>query len=294
MCPVKGALQFRCLSNGYDQSMPMATIMKNSNVVRALLVFVVISTPSMAAIYSATTALNSAAPDSLAFKPLDIIFSGNTRPNHRQRPEGYRGFSGFVREVRSAVKSTGGTRRISQGRSRSFTNFGAEIQTADPTYETSIPIRTGRNSGTEETTEVFVGFSVKQILSAGPPGGKITGERSSNSIGSTTGSAIGLGGASGRRGSSGSGGNFLGGGFLTTGGFFTTSGFGLDLRPLTYPKDLGNEPYVRRQPNDPDINKRLKALRQMVLDLVFHPLVYFSALVVFVLMFMSRFRKPAG
>ena len=68
------------------------------------------------------------------------------------------------------------------------------------------------------------------------------------------------------------------------------SGFGFDLEPLVYPKDLGNGPYHGLNSDDPEVEKSLKALRRMVLDLVFNPFVYFSAMIAAVLMFMARFR----
>jgi len=230
--------------------MPAAAIMKQSNIIRVLLVVMTISSSSTAAIYSATSNLDSAVWDIYALKPSDIIFPGFVQPDLRLRPEGYRGFSGFVREVRGAVQSTGGAPRTQQAQVRSFRESSAGSQTPDATYETSIPIRLGKDSGTGNTAEVFLGFSVKQVLNEIPATGTIAGERPANNVGKNRQQATGLSGASVRGGSLSRRGNWLGGGFLATGDSVWISGFGFDLRPLSYPTYPGNGPYFN--PDSPD------------------------------------------
>ena len=196
-------------------------------------------------------------------------------------------------EVRNAVTSGGGAPNIPQGTTRPLTKIDPEIQTRDPTYEASIPIRTGQTANGEETTEVYVGFSVKQILTEIPAGDAKSRGRASRSAG-VYGSPSTRLAAPVSRGGSLSAGGIHSGGFLSTHNVFTTSGFGLDLRPLAYPNDpndLGNGPYISRESDDPDVAKKLKSLRQMVLNLVFNPVVYFSLMVIFVLMIMARFRR---
>ena len=275
--------------------MATAAIMRKSSVFRALLIFAVMSSPSVAAIYSA--ALNSAASNIYAFKPLDVVFPGFVRSDLSDRPSGYRGFSGFVDEVRNAVKLGGGAPDIPQEATRSLVKIDPEISTRDPTYEESIPIRTGQAAQGEETTEVYLGFSVKQILNEIPAEGANSREHSTRSAGLYGSSSIHLASPVGHRGSLGAVSTIHSGGFLSTQNVFTTSGFGLDLRPLAYPNDpndLGNGPYISRESDDPDVEKKLKSLRQMVLNLVFNPVVYFTLMVIFVIMIMARFRRRSS
>jgi hypothetical protein len=271
--------------------MPTAAIMKDSKIIRALLVFAAISLPYVAVILSAKADVNIAAPDINTYRPLHVIFPGLVQRDLSQRPEGHRGFAGFVQEIRSAVRSTGGAPRATRARDRSFSQISVASQTTDPTYETSIPMRVGNKSRTGETAEVFLGFSVRQILNDGPHAGTITGERRSNKVGNNRNQTNRLSSASIRRGSLSTGRNWFSGGFLSAEGSFTMSGFGLDLQPLRYPNDLGNGPYLSPHATDLENSKGLIALRKMVLDFVFNPFVYFTVLVISVYMFMARFRS---
>ena len=271
--------------------MPIAAIMKKSNIVRALLVFMAISSTSTAAIYSARTGLTSAAPDIFAYKPSDVIFPGFVQRDLRQRPDGYRGFSGFVQEVRVAIQAAGGAPRTVQAGNTSFAENSNQSQTSDTTYESSVPIKMGKNSPAGETTEVYLGVSVTQILSEIPTTGPITGGGPATNIRNNHRQASGLSSTSVRGGSLSSSGNWLSGSFFSTGNSSGLSGFGFDLRPNSYSTDLGNRPYVSRQRSDAKNSKGLKALRTLVLDMFFNPFVYVSILIVAVLMFMARFRS---
>ena len=265
--------------------------MKKSNVVRALLVLIAISSPSTAAMYSGVTGSNSRVTVIYAFKPSDVIFPGFERPEFSQRPEGYRGFSGFLQEIRRAVQSTGGAPRTNRVRDTPLAENSVGSQTTDNIYESSIPIQVRNNSRTGDTTEIYLGISVRQILNPILSTETITGKRPANGVRKNRRQGNGLSLASVRGESGSSESNWLSGSLLSTGNSGGISGFGLNLQPLSYPDDLGNEPYFGPQLTDAENTKGLIALRRIVLDLVFIPFVYFSALIVAALMFMARFRS---
>ena len=266
---------------------------KKSNIVRALLVFLAISPSSKAAIYSPATGPNTGAPVIYAFKPSDVIFPGFVQTDLRQRPDDNRGFSGFVEEVRNAVNSArGGASLTNRAEAASLADRRTGSQSPYATYEASIPIKLEPNSRTGDKKEIYLGVSVKQIVSEIPPAGTAILERSKN--GATENRAWGGGSSSGSvrgRSLSSSSSGWLSGGFLSTGGATGLSGFGFDLQPMSFPADQGNGAYVNTGSGDVEVTKGLKALRRIVLDLVFNPFVYFGGLIVAVFMFMARFRS---
>ncbi|MDA1323222.1 MAG: hypothetical protein O3C34_00610 [Proteobacteria bacterium] len=270
--------------------------MKKSNIVRVLLVLMAMSPSSMAAIYSAVTGPNTGAPAIHAFKPSDVIFPGFIQTDLRQRPEDNRGFSGFLEEVRNAVNSTrGGASLTDRAEDASLANRRRDKgQSRNATYESSTPIKLEPNSSTGATTEVYLGVSVKQIVSEIPPAGTIILERPTN--GTTENRARGKGSYSGsvKGGALGSGGSWLRGGFLSTGEANGLSGFGFDLQPMSFPTDQGTGAIFGAGPGEIEVTKGLKALRRIVLDLVFNPFVYFGGLIIAVFMFMARFRSTSA
>ena len=173
----------------------------------------------------------------------------------------------------------------------SLANRRVKRQPPTAAYESSIPIKLEPNSRTGDTTEIYLGVSVKQIVREIPPAGTIILERPTN--GATENRARGKGSSSGsfRGGSLISGGGLLSGGFLSTGGGNGLSGFGFDLQPMSFPNDQGNGAIFSAGPGEVEVTKGLKALRRIVLDLVFNPFVYFGGLIVAVFMFMARFRS---
>lgn len=271
--------------------MPPAAIMKKSNIGRTLLVLMAISSSSTAAIYSVGSGPGSGAPDIYAFKPLDLIFPGFLQRDFSQRPDGYGGFAGFLDDVRHAVQSQGGAPRPERIQEKSLAKKKAESKTADNSYESSFPIKVGRNSTSSNTTEIYLGFSVNQVLkriSSGetnigvlPPTRAPQIRRRSNRSSSAS--------ARGRSLSSGS--NWLSGGFLNSGNWTGNSGFGFDLRPLSFPGDPGNGVTFVPPATDTENSKSLIALRRWVWGLFFSPFAYISVLVMSVFLFMLRFRN---
>jgi len=272
--------------------MPTATIIKKSSLVRTLLIFAAITSPSTAAMYTARVGFGALGPNIYAFKPMDVIFPGFVQPGQRERPEGYQGFSGFVQEVRNAVLSRGGVPLVDLNRDTPFADSAAGITREDPTFASSIPIKLGPDSRPGNTAEVFLGFSVKQIVDQIPAAVPLTGDRPETGSRISRPQGPSLSAPASLGGSLGAGSNWLSGGFLSLGGSGANSGFGIDQKPLTFPSDLGNGPYVNPNADDPGTEKSLRALRKMVLDLVFNPFVYFTALIVSILMFMARFKSP--
>jgi hypothetical protein len=269
--------------------MPTAAIIKEANIVRTLLVCMAIFAPTTAVIHSAKADINSAAHDIYALKPLDVILAGFVQADFSKRPEGYRGFSGFVQEVRNAVRSTEGAPRTERAQDRSSAANSAESQATDPTYESTIPIKVGQNSRTGDTAEVYLGTSVRQILDEIPPTGTTSQQRSESSVGTNRQQGGILASASVGGVSLSSGGNWLSGGFLSTGNSDGDSSFGFSLRPLSYPSDLGNGPYFPRTAGT-ESPKDVIALRKLVVDMLFNPLVFFIILIICVFMFTARFR----
>ena len=267
--------------------------MKKSNIVRTLLVVMAIYSPSMAAIYSPSTKFNAAAPDIHAFKPTEIVFPEFLEPDLTPRSEGYSGFSGFVQEIRNAVRSSGGAPRRNRTRGTSPAGNTAARQTADTNHESSIKIKLGPNSGTGDTAEVYLGVSLKQVLNEIPSPDSISGDRPAKSAGNNSPNKNKVSAGSAGGGSLG-GGSWFRGGLLSTGNSGWSLGFGFDMTPLNYPTDLGNGPYISPQSSDEEVSKSLKALRRMVIDLVFNPYVYFSLLIISILMFMARIRGPSS
>ena len=268
--------------------------MNKSNLVRAFLVLMAISSTSTAAIYSGVTGPYTGATEIYAFKPLDIIFPGFVLPNSIKRPDGSRGFSGFVQEVRKAVQSNGGAPRSNRDRGASFVEDDTESQTADNSFETSVPIKVGENSRAGDTTEIYLGFSVKEILDPISPTETGNGEDTPNGVGRNRPRANISSSASVRGGSLSSGASWLGGSFFSTWDSGGATGFGFDLQPMSFSNNLGNGLSGIPRSTNTETSKALIKLRKIVLDLVFNPFVYFSLLIVFVFLFMLRFRaSPA-
>jgi hypothetical protein len=266
--------------------------MKKSNIVRTLFVVMVICSPSMAAIYSSGSSFDTAGQGLYAFKPTDVIFPGFLETDPARRPEGNGGFSEFVQEIRNAVRSTGGAPLRNRARRRPPDGDDIARPAADTAYDTSIKTQLAPNPSTGNAPEVYLGVSVKKVLEEIPPPNPVAGDRQADRPSGTRPQSN-LSSGSIRRGSLG-GSGWLGGGFLSAGNSGWTSGFGLDLMPPKYSSDLGNTPYVGGQGTDGEASKGLRDLRRVVIDLVFNPYVYFSLLILSVLMFMARFRGPAA
>ena len=272
--------------------MTMAVIFNKLTVIWSFMAILAISSSATAVITADVTGPSN--PDIFAFRSPDIVYPGIIQSDFSQRPEGQRGFSGFVEEVRSAVRPAGGAPPPGQANENPLLRNRIESLPAEITYDESLPVKIGTDTQTGQPTEVFLGLSVKQIVNDIPPSSSIIGERSRPtsgtrkrvgrlaSIGSVRGSSIS------------SGGSWLSGGFLSTGGSGGFTGFGFDLQPLTFPADLAIGVYTGPGRSEEEVSKSLKALRQIVLDLVFNPFVYFGGLVVAVLMFMSRFRSSSA
>jgi hypothetical protein len=270
----------------------MAALIMESTIIRALLVLMAISPSSAAAIYS-SGGPRGGLPAIHAYKPSDVVFPGFVRPYSQHRPEGHDGFSGFVYELREAIRSKGGAPPPVPAQDRSFLNNNRAYQEPDTTEDSSVSLKVGQDPRSENSARIFLGTSVRQILREIPPTATFAGPRPASSVGSVRLRGRLLSSASGGGGLLSGGETFLSGGFLSEAGSGGSSGFGFDLRPMTFPTDPPGGAYVGPG-GQVEVSKNLKALRRIVLDLVFNPFVYFGALIVSVLMFMTRFRNTVN
>lgn len=271
----------------------MAALMKESPIIRALLVLMAISSSSAAAIYSSEEGPRGGGPTVYAYKPSDVVFPGFVRSYSQHRPEGQDGFSGFVHQLREAIRSKGGAPPPIKRDDRSFGSSNTAYQRSNTVEESTVSLKVGRNRQSEDSARVYLGVSVRQILHEIPPTGTFVGPRPASSAGSSRVRGRLLSSAAGGGGLLSGGETFLSGGFLSEAGSGGSSGFGFDLRPMTFPTDPAGGTYVGPG-GQVEVSKSLKALRRIVLDLVFNPFVYFGALIVSVLMFMTRFRNTVN
>ena len=271
----------------------MAALMRESTIIRALLVLMAVSSSSAAAIYSSGDGPRGGAPEVYAYKPSDVVFPGFVRSFSQHQPEGQDGFSGFVRELRDALRSKGGAPPPIQTDDKSFQNNDTPYHGLDAVEESTISLKVGRDQRPEDSPKIYLGVSVRQILHEIPSTGTFVGPRPSSGSGNGGRGGRLLSPASGGGGLLSSGETFLSGGFLSEAGSGGSSGFGFDLRPMSFPNDRLDGTYVGPD-GHVEASKSLKALRRIVLDLVFNPFVYFGALIVSVLMFMTRFRNTVN
>jgi hypothetical protein len=264
--------------------------MKKLTIVRALMLFVAISSTATAAIYSTPANLSWPEMRNYAFKPSDTIYSGSAELDPRHWEDGSGGFSRFLQEIRNAILSTGGAPPSPSRNNGTPANSGDNQQFQDTNYEATVPIKVGNGERADDTAEIHIGASVKEILDEVPPAGTVFAEQPGNNSerSQSRGRIVSIGALGG--GSTRGGSGFHTCGFLSTGGAGGFSGFGFDLRQLTFPPLLDDGLTIGNGQSEEENLKSLKALRRIVLDLVFNPFVYFIGLAFTVFMFMSRFR----